>query len=800
MKFLKIFLIFILAILLLSSIATYVYLNSLIPNYSGEQFLHGLQEEVEVFYDEYGIPHIYAKNEEDAYFALGYVHAQERLFQMEIIKRVASGRLSEILGKDLIQTDKLFRTLGIKKVAEASAAKFLNSREKPFQKAAWSYIDGFNAFIEHGDTPIEFQILGIQKEKLGPEDIYLIAGFMSFGFAEGFKVDPVLTKIKETLGEDYLIDLALDETPEAYRIPTHKSTLVTDHSDQLAIAVSEALDYVPAPLWQGSNGWVLAPKRSKSGKVILENDTHMGFSQPSVWFEAHYEYPGFRFYGNHAAGFPFALIGHSDKIAWGLTMFENDDVDFYKERLNPENPNQVWSNDHWEELQEYEEVIQVKDADDVIFKVRSTRHGPLINEVFENVSELGTDPVSVWWSFLKEPNTALEATYQLAHATGIDQAREAAALINAPGLNVMYGDVHGNIAWWASARLVKRSEHVWSKVFLDGASGADEPLGYYDFAMNPKSENPESGFVYSTNNQPDSVDDILHPGYYAPQDRAQRLQNLLNKQEKWDLASIQKLSTDVGSDNNKALAGEMVNVLNGSGEFQEQMLEMLRNWNGSHQLEDVAPAIYHSLHYHILNLGMADELGEKSLKAVSRTLQFKRAFSHLIKNDSSVWWDNIHTPTKKETRSDIFLQALEKTEKLLSNKLGEDIESWHWAKLHTLEHPHPLGRVKPLNKLFNVGPFPVPGGKETINNLNFEMDEQGNCKVYGGPAMRIIVDFADVENSVSVNPTGQSGYFFGPHYADQAELYNEGRFRKQMMNREEIEQKQKSRLWLRPKL
>ncbi len=382
-----------------------VYLYSLQPQYSGRLSLAGLQNEVEVMFDRYGIPHIYGQNEEDVFFALGYVHAQERLFQMELMRRAAAGRLSEFLGEKLVKTDKFFRTLGMSEQADKNAAHFFDNPSAAWQKSALAYLAGVNQFITQGETPLEFQILGIPKEKFAPRDIYLIGSLMAFGFASGFQTDPLVTK--------------------AYQ-----------------------------------------------------------------------------------------------KLGWGLTMFENDDVDFHKERLNPDNPDQVWFVDHWEDLIIREETIKVKGAADIIFRVRSSRHGPIINQVDDVVAQTAGEPVAVWWAFNKFPAKVVEAFYELSHARSLKDARNAASKIDGVGLNVMYGDRDGNIAWWAAAKLIKRPEHVHSKLFLDGASGKDELLGYYDFSQNPQSENPPIGFVYSANNQPGPLTGKLYPGYYVPEDRA----------------------------------------------------------------------------------------------------------------------------------------------------------------------------------------------------------------------------------------------------------------------------------------
>ena len=779
-----------------------MYLYSLQPQYSGRLALAGLQQEVEVIFDPYGIPHIYGQNQQDVYFALGYVVAQERLFQMEMMRRVAAGRLAEILGEKLVKTDKFFRTLGLLEQAELNAAQFFKDPSAPWQKAALAYLAGVNQYVAQGAAPLEFGILGIPKEKFTPRDIYLIGALMAFGFAEGFKMDPLITKTHHKLGWDYLQDWVLGWSPGAQKIPVYPANY-SAAADALPSAIHQMMADLPVAAWIGSNGWVVSGQKTKSGKVIFANDTHMVYSQPSVWYEAHLECPGFSFYGNHAAGFPFALIGHNRFAAWGLTMFENDDVDFYKERLNPDNPNQVWFIDHWEDLKIRPETITVKGGKDVNFEVRSSRHGPILNEVDDAVAQAQSDPVAVWWMFNHISNQSIQAFYVLAHARSIEDARRAASLIDGVGLNVMYGDRDGNVAWWAAAKLIRRPDHVNPKLFLDGAGGRDEPLGYYDFSQNPQAENPPTGFVYSANNQPDTLSGRLYPGYYVPEDRARRIVHYLDSATTWSVESTQQMNTDCISTVFAEVTAEILNTLKADRVLQststhEHAVEVLKNWNGDHQVTAAAPTIFYTLLSYIMENAMADELGPDDYAVFNSSHVMKRTIAVIIKNDSSLWWDDIRTETVKETRQMIFARSFDQAVKDLTRQLGPDIAAWHWGKVHTLEHGHLLGQQKPLNLLFNVGPFAAMGGMETISNLTFKLNTRGRYPVHMGPAMRIIIDFGDIENSLSVNPTGQSGFFLSDHYDDQAALFNSGKSRKQMMNREEIKKSGRGTLILIP--
>ena len=797
MKILKRIFIGMLAIVLLAVVGGYLYLQTTKPSYSGEFKLNGLHAEVEVLHDNYGVPHIYAQNETDAYFALGYVHAQDRLFQMEMLRRAAGGRLSEVLGKDLLPVDKLFRTLGLNKFAREHAQKFLNTDSSNMQKATLAYQKGINEFVRTGKTPLEFSIIGIPKTEFKSEDIYLALGFMSFGFAEGIKTDPVLEKIRTELGEGYLKSLAVQTPLDAEKLKTFHGPIKKLKTDSLITSIGMALERLPVPLWSGSNGWVISGSRTASGFPILANDTHIGFGQPAVWYEAHMEYPGFKFYGHHLAGIPFGLLGNNQFCGWGLTMFENDDTDFFRETVNPENKDQVKFKNSWENLTVREEVINVKGEADVILNVKSSRHGPIINAIMEDVPP--ATPVSLYWMLHHIPNESLQAAYQLNHATSFADAEKAAESFSCPGLNVMYGDIAGNIAWWAVANLPVRPAHVNSKLFLDGASGKDEYPGFYNFSKNPQSINPPGGFVYSANNQPDSVEGVLYPGYYYPRSRAGRIAELLKEDKKWTLDEVKKVNLDVISHMHPDIAKEIVAVLKAGGDAQfAEIISTLENWNGDHQMNDVAPSIYYNLLSHTMSLAMKDELGAGAYKSIMATSLPKNSYDIFIRDENSPWWDNVGTKDKKESRADIIQEAARRTLASLQNTSGKNADDWQWQKIHTLTHKHALGAVKPLDKLFNVGPFKVPGGSETINNLHFDLDTTGYFPVNGGPALRKITDFADLENGETVSPTGQSGNVMSQFYDDQAEMYATGKFRKMMMNRGAIETSSKGRLLLRP--
>ena len=613
-------------------------------------------------------------------------------------------------------------------------------------------------------------------------DVYNTMGYMSFSFAAAQKTEPLVTKILQDLGEEYLKDLDVDSNTTGALL--NSTPLATE---ELALQIDKILTDLPAAPLIGSNSWVIGPDKTKSGKVIMANDPHIAYSQPAVWYEAHIETPEASFYGYYLAGYPFAIIGHNRQYATGLTMFENDDIDLYWEKDNPDNPDQYLFVDEVRDYQIRKESIRVKDSTTVEMKIKTTHHGPVINGALE----LDEDwpPVSLFWVYTQKPGEILEVTYGFSHTNSLEEARENTSKIHAPGLNVMYGDIDNNYARWSSAHLLKRADSINSKLILEGTSGQHEVQGYYDFSYNPKSENAPWGYAYSANNQTDTTNGVLVPGYYLPEDRARRIKHLLDQDKKWDVEETKKMMLDVTSNNSPEVANSILEAIDAkliNSDNEEKAIQLLSGWTGTFQLDEIAPTIYNKLVYKIQEGVFVNKLGEDEFDAYMKTHLMKRSFQPLFANDSSAWWDNPATP-EVETRSQVITAAFADGLIELENQLGEDMNQWQWGKVHSLEHGHVLGAVDLLRKYFNVGPFPVPGNNEVINNYIYKWTADGEYKVSAGPSTRRIIDFADVEgNSWSILPTGNSGNIFSPHYNDQAEMYVNGEYRKQLMNKEEI--------------
>ncbi|MGC1514927.1 MAG: penicillin acylase family protein [Maribacter sp.] len=762
-----------------------IFAYSLKPQYSGKKQLYNLEKEVNVYYDTYGIPHIYGENEIDAYRTLGYVHAQDRLWQMELLRRIASGGLSEVFGADLLGTDKFFLSLGIADASKITVSK-VNKNEVGVILAE-AYLDGINQFISDGPTPIEFYLTGIDKKEFVLEDVYNTIGYMAFSFAMAHKTDPLLTTINATLGPQYLTDLQLGSSNDTEWIKNYPSSKTYTIQNHLSAAVTKALGALDIPMFEGSNSWVIGPDKTRNGKVIFANDPHIGFAQPSVWYEAHLETPTYSKYGYHIAGIPFPLLGHNRKLAYGLTMFENDDVDFYYEENHPENENRYRTENGYANYEIVNKTIKVKDSTEVSFSFKKSVHGPILNGIADQIK--GERPIAMSWIYTQTENKVIDALFGLSHADNLRDFKAALPKIHAPGLNVMYGDAEGNIAWFASAQLYTIPDTINTKMIFEVGKGLPVQKELLDFSQNPQAINPPWHYVYSANNQPDSIAGMLYPGYYLPENRAKRIVALLDARDDWDTNGARKMITDVTSPVHPVIVSDLTRWIDEASlsENESKVLQRLKVWDGAYELKSIESSVYTRWIYFFLEHTFKDELGDALFAQFLCTHFVKRLIAPLSKNQESVWWDNVSTADKKESIGDIVSQAYTAAIASLEKDFGSSAEDWYWENIHTVEHGHPIGQIASLRSFFNVGPFPVVGTREVLNNMAFPYDASGFYKVSSGPSTRRIIDFSDVENSISILPTGQSGNPFSMHYKDQAELFINGEFRKMMMNKKEIQ-------------
>ena len=783
----KFFAIFLLVLFLV--LIGYYYWSK--PKYDGEVTMKSLSDKTTVYFDDFGVPHIYANSEKDAMQTLGYLHAQERLWQMEVLRRIAPGRLSEIFGSVMLKNDTFFKALSIDEASKKAISELDKNSEA--YKMATAYLDGVNQYIDQGKTPIEFTLLGIKKENLTLNDVYNIFGYMSFSFAMAQKSDPLMTDIRDNLGPKYLDDFGLDMRLNSKRLPNFDGEV--KEFSKMAKAVEDVVNSNPVGAFIGSNSWVIGASKTKNKKVLFANDPHIMFSQPATWYEAHIVTPNHEIYGYYLAGTPFPLLGHNRDYAYGLTMFENDDLDLFLEKNNPKNENQFQTNTGFQNYKLVEKTIKIKDSADVVLKVKYANGKPIMSGIIDNVSK--NKPISLSWIFTQEKNEILQAVYQLSHSNNLNEFQKGVSLVHAPGLNIMYGDKWDNIAWITSGKLYKMKSNP--NFILDASDENAIRKEFLPFSKNPKAINPPKDYVYSSNNQPEPMDNYLYPGYYLPKDRAMRIDTLLSAKNDWTAKDVQKMLLDnTSATNQNTVANWILNSSNPKSELEKDAIEILKSWKGTNNLEDIAPTIFNKWTYFYLKNTFEDELGKDNFNLFLSTHIIKQVIAEQSKNPNSVWWNNVKTKNKIETQKDIISSSFSQAITSLKNQLGSDLQNWKWKNVHILKHNHPLGKVKLLDTFLSVGNFEVAGSNEVINNLFFTYSDEKQLMVKGGPSTRRVIDFSDVENSYSILPTGQSGVFSSKHYDDQAKLYADGKFRKMKLNKSDI-QKSGSKIIFSPK-
>jgi len=775
----------------------YWYLATKSPQRSGDIQLSGLVAQVSVRYDERGVPHIKATHESDLYRALGYVHAQDRLFQMEMARRLARGELAEILGPKLVRVDKLFRTLGLRDHAEKVVASMdLNSAAV---KAQLAYLDGINQFQASQPAPVEFDLLGISKRPFVLQDTVAVTGYLAYSFAAAFKTEPLLTFVRDELGEDYLRIFDVEWNPLGVLSKTPTASIKNDWPtlNQIAQTSLEALDAAGVPLFEGSNAWVVAGTRTSSGKPVLAGDPHIGFSLPAVWYEAHLSMPGFDLYGNFHVLISSALLGHNQQFGWSMTMLQNDDIDLIAERTNPANPEQVQYQDQWIPLVSKNETINVKGAAPVTLVRQQSPHGPIITSAFRD--SLGPAPVAMWWAFLETDYRLINAFYDLNRADTLSKGRHAASEINAPGLNIVWGNAKGDIAWWAAAKLPMRPAGVNPAFILDGASGEADKPGFYRFADNPQEENPARGYILSANQQPTSTSGAPVAGYYNIPDRAQALQDrLANDAILWNPLNIQALQQTTQTAYFWRVLEPLLPVLSDvvRDPLERSVFDSLTLWDGQYSAYNIPPTVFTQFLYELAKATLSDELGDLQFKQLLGTRALDHALPRLAAHEHSPWWDNARTKPI-ETRKDIVRIAWRATIDHLKQTLGNSPNDWGWGAAHTLTHTHPLATQNRFARVLNAGPFEVPGGREVPNNMASPIGPAPWAVTYG-PSTRRVIDFADASKAQGINPVGQSGVPFDKHYTDQAPAYAVGGYLPLHLSEQDVTVFTRSTLTLTP--
>ena len=727
------------------------------PIRSGQLNLQGLNAAVTVDFDQWAVPHIQANNQEDAYFTLGYLQAQDRLLQMDGIRRISQGRLAEVVGPKMLESDRFFRSLGIHRKAKnivASADKNL-----PVLKMMQAYVDGINQYIATAKLPLEVLFMGGKPKEFTLVDAVSASAYIAFTFDRGLKTDSWIFKASKILEPEFFADLDLEAVP----INGYAQKNIRHGKDQWAV-VEDAMNTYGR--FNGSNSWVVSGKNTASGKPILANDTHIRFSNPSTWYEAHLKAPGLNLYGYFLPSISLPLLGHSKSHAWGITIFHNDDLDIAIENPDPQDPHKVLRKGQSMPLISYKEDIKVRGLGTVNHIALESEIGPVFKDLIPG------ETVSVRWSFLHSGIESFNGFFDLFKAETIEQATAATQLIQAPSLNILYANHSGDIARFTTGFIPNKSV---KRKHMTAMDADDYSIGYQPLSMNPSSINPESGYVSSANEQPNEST----RGYYSYPERARRLHQILGQNKKWTIEDSKKLqlNTEISFHQKPLMSlAKALHSKQAQAHMTTEAYGILNAWNGDHGVDAIAPTIFYQFLYELMENTFQDELGPKLFKDfVGREFGLKTMLA-ILEKPKSPWWDNESTEYQ-EKQADIILNSWRKTMVALEEIYGRDVNTWIWGRHHTILFKHPLGNIPGLSSVYNLGPYPAPGGVETINQISFRM-RSGPVNAVHGPATRRLVDLANPEEAYSILPTGQSGRVIDSHFGDQAGLFLEGKYRK----------------------
>ena len=776
------------------------------PSDEGEFRIPGLTASVDVIYDEWGIPHIIGKTEDDLLAALGWVHARDRLFQMELMRRVVTGRASEIFGDvpigegfygatTTLEMDKVNRLLGFKLYAEEITEK-LHPRAKEMLEA---YCRGVNAYIESAERlPIEFRLLGYEPEPWKPQDSIAIALYAYWGNSTNAEHELIRYVLREGYGERAVEEVfPVNLGYERYIIPRDVKDFrrMFERTNRIPPASIPRgfLDRRPvarlagillghrstSPFMsygQSSNGWVVSGARSKSGKPILANDPHLPHMMPSVMYIVHLKGDGYDTIGGSFPGTPAIFVGHNRYIAWGSTTTNADTQDIYIEKPDERNPGHYIFRGESLPVETIRDTIRYKDADgrtkEIEVTIKRTLHGLVLNPLLGKLGDR-LPPVVVRWSAW-DSTEDLIARAKAAKAKNMEEFKEALHHHGAPIINWIYADIHGHIGYFPVGLVPKRVG--WDGTMpVPGWTGEFEWSGYIAFDEAPILEDPERGYIVTANNKVLPDGDLPFPfcNDALPPYRAMRIEELILQKPKLDADDMRRIQSD-----RKPVQAEMLvpvflkafERIENPTELELRARDMLKSWDFNTQPESVATTIYQMLLYKAFYMIYSDQLEPDVVELIRRAFKAYAKFDALLLREESMFFDDANTP-EVEDKYDMLARVWRETIRELSQKLGANIEEWQWGKVHTLTFRHPFGSVGALARIFNYGPFADGGARGTVWLALFFWEKDDPFRTTAGPVLRHIVDMADVDGSTIVVDTGQSGWPLSPHYHDMADLW-----------------------------
>jgi len=750
------------------------------PQVEGTISLKGLKDGVTVIRDSWGIPHIYAESVEDLFFAQGFVHAQDRLWQMELFRRMASGTLCEIFGGATLDSDMFMRTVGLRRSAEEEAKQLMEPEHDEKREILDCYIRGVNSSIvnQRENLPLEFTLLNHRPSEWTVADSFVIIKLMAWNLSKNWSSELFRLELVEKLGEDRASEL----------LPFN----VTEHSS----IVPSRWPRAEGDMGLGSNNWVIDGEKSETGEPILANDPHLQVMAPSIWYENHLICPGLNATGASMIGFPWVILGHNEYIAWGVTNSGADVQDLFVEKINPEDDTEVLYNDEWEKMTIVDEKFHVRGGETVEKRIRITRHGPIVDSyaIGSKAPEYRKiqreENFSLRWIGHDSIVEQMISLLKLNQAENWDEFKEALKHWLIPSLNFVYADVESNIGYYMAGWVPIRKKGQ-GLLPVPGWTGEHEWEGNIPFDELPQNYNPSTHFIATANNKVVSDDYPHHITHeWSPPYRIRRIVQLLSEKHKLNIEDFQRIQGDFTSLRARELLPFFVNVKTES-ERQRMAQESLRDWDCELGVESRPGLIYEIWLSKLVKNILQKRLGEDLYKRYVN----RAGILNLLKYPLEYWFPGENS-SNIENRDSMILRSLDEALDEIESQLGEEMEDWRWGKMHNVTFSHVLSAVPGLGQLFDRGPLESGGDGTTVNNTGFDAVEgygQSWCVSY-----RHIIDLADFSRSVSVHTLGQSGHPLSKHYDDLVPLWHNVRYHPMLFDRKDIEENEESRLVLTP--
>jgi len=795
MKILKTILL-VLLVLIVTAISGGLFLflditRGAVPKYDGELAIKGLSDEITVYTDDRGMPHIYAENEHDLYFATGYVMARERLWFMDFIRRVTMGRLSEVLGEDLVQTDKFLRCLEM----TAKSKMVLSNAEPEVITYLQAFADGVNAYMEAAGRklPPEFRILSYKPEPWKLEDMANIIGYMGWDLAsDNLTSDIFYHRLVQKLGIEKASVLIPDwNAVNSVVFPDYKLEESLFKEAREFISSMEKVNALGIVPFSGSNNWAVSGKRTETGKPILSNDMHLGLNAPGIWFQMHQVIPGkLNVTGVAVPGQPFIVAGHNERIAWGMTNLMVDDIDLFAEKINPENVNQYFFNGEWKDMCVKTEMINIKGGKKDSIIIRYTHRGPIISG-YQKINDVA---LSMRWSGY-DNSDEIRTVSLLNRAKGWEDFQSAITTFKSISQNFVYADIDGNIGLHTGGGIpIRKGNGV---LIRNGETDESDWKGFVPFNQLPFSFNPEKGYVSSANNRTviEGYPYYISSGFALPY-RINRIRQMLEEKEQYTINDFKRMITDQHSNYAELMTPFILKLNDRKSELTEaevRALDSFTGWDFGMHEDMVAPSVFEYFRSSLGKNLLADELDELfgSLYGVARDYYIYR----ILTTGPDEWVDNVDTP-EKETWDDIILKSFRECILLMTEKHGGDQSEWEWGKIHKFTIQHPLGSVKLLAKVFDLNSetFTVGGSNHTVCPYSYG----AGFLVNHGASERHIFNTANWDESYTVIPTGASGVPASEFYLSQAKTYIENRFYKDAFTDSAVKEAAKYTLKLIP--